>query len=744
MIKSGAKSESRELGEMTEIKMARKPEYNSMDRRSFIKGCAAGASMALIAGSCGGGQTEQATAALAKRPERMNVLLVTIDTLRGDYLGCYGNTEVETPEIDRIAAEGVRFDFCAAHNTITLPSHINILTGTDPRTHGVHDNTGFRLEPESVMISEVLKDRGYSTGAFVAAFVLDSRYKIDQGFDYYDDYYGINRPGNPMISERPADEVVDPALKWISEQRKQPWFSWVHVYDPHAPHQVSPPFDRKFANNIYAGEVSFVDFSLKRIFDFLRSSGQIDNTAIVITGDHGESRGDHGEKTHGIFAYNSTLWVPLVMRIPWSIAAGSVVERRVRHIDIVPTILDAVGTELPESLEGESLIPLVGNTDPPPAPDCYFECLSASFNRGWAPLYGVLHDKWKYIDLPIPELYDMEEDFGEENNVIASRAGTAAQLRQILGKMREGEPDPTDTRVQEDFEARQRLRALGYMTTSVELNKKTHGPDDDPKRLIGVSNRIDDGVAAATAGKWDEAEGILKGLIGQYPDLVIAYQHLAWVYNDSGRPQLSVELLDDAVRRGLGGKEILTGLAMSLQESNQLDRAIEILEALRTSHPDDLDILHYLAMGYARLKDIAKSEELFKKVLELDPSFIEARGNYGWMLLDIPGREQDAMEQFNIALSQFPFHGASLHGKGLIYERRERWGDAISAYREAIRCDRKRYEARLQLAIALTRTGQYPEAIQQLERFLSDVPPGMLTDERAGAQRLLTSLRNRR
>ena len=743
MVESGAKRESGRQAIRTEGKMAKDPEYNSLDRRSFIKGCAAGASMALLAGGCGGEQAGPAPAALAEKPDKINVLLISIDTLRGDYLGCYGNTEVETPEIDRIAAEGARFDFCAAHNTITLPSHINILTGTDPRTHGVHDNTGYRLEPESVMISEMLKERGYTTAAFVAAFVLDSRYKIDQGFDFYDDYYGINRPGNPLISERPADEVVDPALKWISEQKGKPWFSWVHVYDPHAPHQVAPPFDRKFAGNIYAGEVSFVDFSLKRIFDFLRSSGQIDRTAIVITGDHGESLGDHGEKTHGIFAYNSTLWVPLVMRIPWAIAAGSVVERRVRHIDIVPTILEAVGAEQPEDLEGESLVHLVGNPDPPPAPDCYFECLSASFNRGWAPLYGVLHGKWKYIDLPIPELYDMEEDFAELNNVIDSRAGTAAELRQVLNKMREGEPDPTDMRVQEDFETRQRLRALGYMTTSVELDKKTHGPEDDPKRLIGVSNRIDEGVAAATDGRWDEAEGILTGLIGEHPDLVIAYQHLAWVYNDSGRPQLAVELLDGAVKKGLGGKEILTGLAMSLQESGEFDRAIEMLEALETSHPDDLDILHYLAMGYARREEYAKSEELFKQVLELDPSFIEARGNFGWMLIDAD-RELDAMEQFNIALTQFPYHGASLHGKGLIYERRKRWGDAIAAYREAIRCDRKRHEARLQLAIALTRVGQFPEAIQQLEIFLRDVPPGTLPEERAGAERLLARLQSNR
>ncbi len=710
--------------------------------RTVTAAVAVSAALALIltAGGCSRGEETKPTAALAAKPDKINILLLTIDTLRTDHLGCYGNEIVETPEIDRIAAEGARFDFCVAHNTVTLPSHINILTGEDPRTHGVHDNTGFRLKPETVTIAEILHDAGYGTGAFVAAFVLDSRYGIDQGFDLYDDYYGINRPGNPLISERPANEVVDPALQWIKGQGDKPWFAWIHVYDPHAPHQVAEPFARKFKDNLYAGEVSFVDLNFGKVFDYLRNSGKIDNTLIIITADHGEGLGDHGEDTHGIFAYNPTLWIPLIIRAPWSIPSGTVVERRVRHIDILPTILDTLAIEVPENKGGESLLAVAKTRAPGNAPDSYFEALSASFNRGWAPLRGVLHDNWKYIDLPLPELYDMAADFQEKSNLIESRAGTAASLRRILSQLREGEDDAFESRITESEETRQRLRNLGYLTGTNVIDKKTHGPHDDPKNLIGLSNRLDKGVSLATAGKWDEAEEVLTALINEQPDMAIAYKHLAWVYTDSGRPQQAVELMDAAAKRGIGGNETLTGLAMALQEAGESRRSVEILEVIRQDNPDDIEILHYLAMGFGNLGEVAKSEDLFIQVLERDPSFLEARGNLGWLLLD-GGREQEAMEQFNIALRQFPYHANSLHGKGLIYERFKRWDDAVAAYREALKADRKRYPAMLQLAIVLTRRGDFTEAIPLLEQFLKEAPAGKYPEERAGAQRLLSRLK---
>jgi arylsulfatase A-like enzyme/predicted Zn-dependent protease len=699
-------------------------------------------SLPLLMSACGGGGNAGPAAALAEKPAQINVLLMTIDTLRADHLGCYGNTVVATPEIDRIAAEGARFDFCVAHNTVTLPSHVNIITGEDARTHGVHDNTGFRLKKETVTIAEILKGAGYTTAAFVGAFVLDSRYGIDQGFDLYDDYYGINRPGNPLISERPADEVVKPALQWIKEAGDKPWFAWVHVYDPHAPHQIHAALGDKFKDHLYEGEISYVDLQFKKVFDYLRSSGKIDSTLIIITADHGEGLGDHGEDTHGIFCYNPTLWIPLIIRAPWEIHAGTEIKRRVRHIDILPTILDTLGIAKPEEKHGESLLAVIGNGGSEAPPDSYFEALSASFNRGWAPLRGVLHENWKFIDLPLPELYDMEKDFHETDNLIGSRAGTAAQLRRALAQLREGEDNPYETRITESEETRLRLRNLGYLTGENVIDKKEHGPEDDPKNLIGLSNRLDKGVSYATAGKWDEAEKVLTDLIAEYPDMAIAYKHLAWVYTDSGRPQKAVELLDTAAKRGIGGNETLTGLAMALQEAGRPDRSIEILEAVRKDMPDDIEILHYLAMGYGKLGHYKKAEEYFNEVLEQDPSFIEARGNLGWLLLE-QGRDQEALEQFNIALRQFPYHANSLHGKGLIYERNQRWDDAIAAYSAAIAADRKRFTAKLQLAIVLTRIGRFDEAIPLLEEFLQEAPEGTYAKERQGAQTLLTRLRRR-
>jgi len=485
---------------------------------------------------------------LGPAPERINILLITIDTLRSDYLGCYGQEAVNTPEIDRLAAEGALFSFCVAHNPLTLPSHANILTGSDARTHGIHDNSGFRLQPEAITLAEALREAGYETAAFVGAFVLDNRFGLDQGFDLYDDYYGINREGNPLITERPAEEVVQPALRWIAERSGGPWFAWVHVFDPHAPHVVPPPFDETYRDNLYAGEVSYVDYAFAELFDHLRETGQLDSTVVVITSDHGEGLGDHSEQTHGIFAYNSTLQVPLIIRAQWLIPAGALIDRRVHHIDLMPTILESVGLPVPDSSEGESLLELFSASAPSPPPDCYFEALSASLNRGWAPLRGLFSGQWKYIDLPIPELYDMNSDPHETTNLVESRGSTARQLKNILAGMTAGEQDALSARRSEDEETRRRLQALGYLSGTSQPTDEEYGPGDDPKALIGLSNRLDQATEAAANGDLMTARTILESLTTEYPDMAVAYSQLASVLQDAGRPREAVEILERAAQ----------------------------------------------------------------------------------------------------------------------------------------------------------------------------------------------------
>jgi arylsulfatase A-like enzyme len=351
-----------------------------------------------------------------------NVLLITIDTLRADALGAYGGAAA-TPALDRLAADGVRFDFAHAHAVITLPSHASILTGLYPYQHGIRENSGYRVAPNARTLATILKGAGYSTGAFVGAFPLHSRYGLNAGFDVYDDRFGETRaPTEFVMPERPASAVVTPAREWMSARAKEPgerWFAWVHVFDPHAPYRPPAPFDGQYAARPYDGEVAATDAALAPLLDDVRASDR--PTIVVVTGDHGEALGDHGEQSHGLFAYEATLRVPLIVAElgGGAATAGEVSSVPARHIDILPTILEAVGQQVPANLPGRTLLPAAERRDGASLPrTSYFEAMAGMLNRGTAPLTGVLGGRHKYIDLPIPERYDLASDPAEQTNLI--------------------------------------------------------------------------------------------------------------------------------------------------------------------------------------------------------------------------------------------------------------------------------------------------------------------------------------
>jgi len=356
-----------------------------------------------------------------------NVLLVTIDTLRADALGSYGG-RATTPNLDALARHGARFDFAHSHAVVTLVSHASILTGLYPYQHGIRDNIGYRLAPTVPTAATLLKARGFTTGAFVGGFPLDRRFGLSNGFDVYDDHLSAPADEDTGERERRADAVVSSALDWISS-RQGKWFAWVHVYDPHAPYQPPGEWAAKFASDPYLGEVSWTDSALGSLFDRIDASQQRP-TLVVVTGDHGESLGEHGELTHSIFAYEATLHVPLIVsELPGngtrSKSRGEAISTPVRHVDIVPTILDAVGAPPDATLPGTSLRPIIADGRGQERPS-YFEAMSAAVARGWAPLRGVLLGREKYIDLPIVELYDLASDPQEKTNLAPTPSRRAA------------------------------------------------------------------------------------------------------------------------------------------------------------------------------------------------------------------------------------------------------------------------------------------------------------------------------
>jgi arylsulfatase A-like enzyme len=344
---------------------------------------------------------------LSVPPQRpTHVLLITVDTLRADAIGAYGDKGGATPHLDRLAAAGVRFDRAHAHNVVTLPSHANILSGRYPIDHGVRDNAGFRFPASLDTAATILKSRGYRTGAFISAFPLDSRFGLARGFDVYDDGFVDATPRPAFLEqERKGSETVGRAVKWRQAQGSEPTFSWVHVYEPHFPYRPPEPFAARFRSDPYEGEVAAVDAELAPLIDPILDAGPDARTLVIVTADHGESLGEHGEATHGIFAYEATLRVPLIVYAP-QLLGPRVVSSLARHVDVLPTILDAVGVDIPTDLRGQSLLPVARGEPDKIEVDSYFEALSASLNRGWAPLTGIMRGTLKYIDLPVPELYD--------------------------------------------------------------------------------------------------------------------------------------------------------------------------------------------------------------------------------------------------------------------------------------------------------------------------------------------------
>ena len=420
-----------------------------------------------------------------------NVLLVTIDTLRVDRVGAYGHAAGLTPTLDRLAAEGLRFDSVRAPAPLTLPSHASLMTGRIPPHHGVRDNGTYRLDAAQPTLAAAIKTAGYQTGAFVGAFVLDARFGLARGFDLYDDQYG-QRPalGRLAVVERSAEQVTTRAATWI-RSAPGPWFAWVHLYDPHEPYAPPEPFASTYASMPYDGEVAYADAALGRMLDDLQGAGRLDRTLVVVAADHGEGLGDHGERTHGLFAYDSTLRVPLIVWCRSRIQPRVLVEPA-GLVDVAPTILDLVGIAFPAA-DGQSLRARVTRAEPSNAASpTYFEALNANLTRNWAPLTGVAAGGLKLIDLPVPELYDLRADPGETQNLYAGRQEDARRLEQMLDAVSSSAATTKGDAV--DSETAARLRSLGYVASQPALRRRKFTAEDDPKNLVALDVALDEAI----------------------------------------------------------------------------------------------------------------------------------------------------------------------------------------------------------------------------------------------------------
>ncbi|MEX2271136.1 MAG: sulfatase-like hydrolase/transferase [Vicinamibacterales bacterium] len=683
------------------------------------------AAAALAAGWWALGRSRDFT--LEVDPDR-NVLIVTIDTLRADALGSYGGGAV-TPNLDRLAARGARFDFAHAHAVVTLPSHASILSGRYPYEHGIRDNTGYRFDPAMPTIASLLKAQGFATGAFIGGFPLDRRFGVGAGFDHYDDTLDAASGIEAGERERRADRVIAPAREWIGEQPGK-WLSWVHLYDPHATYEAPEEWNARFPNDPYLAEVSWTDFALGALLKQLEQGSR--PTLVIVTADHGESLGDHGEITHGLFAYEPVLRVPLIVaeiRPGGGVRGeGAVITSPARHVDLLPTVVEAVGAPAAPSVSGTSLLPVIaarGGDDRP----SYFEAMTAAVARGWAPLRGVISGREKYIDLPIPELYDLAADPAEASNLAARSTDRA---RVLFNTLRTFNVAPPARAQAESPETLERLRSLGYIGGGSAAVRERYTEDDDPKRLVVIEQMLAQAGNAQREGRQDEAIALYRQVIARRADTEDAYRKLALVYWRQGRARDAIEILEAALKAGVTQSEVRIKLGQYLAEAGQPQRAIELLEASAGSDPDAL-----IGLGNAYMLANREPQAIstFERLLAIDPRNALAHENIG--AAHLRRRNYAAAEQsLRAALAIDPNLAGAHTALGVALAETGRQEAAIESWKRAVAIEPRELNALYNLTVYLAQMGRRDEARPFGERFI-ELAPRMLQADVERVRRLI-------
>ena len=677
-----------------------------------------------------------------------NFLLVTIDTLRVDRVGAFGGKAGLTPNLDRLANEGIRLTRAYAPAPLTLPSHTSILTAVSPPVHGVRTNGLFRLGPNLPTLATVLKASGYRTGAFVGAFVLDARFGLNRGFDVYDDRYGEKHPGDPGEgAERRGEDVIKPALAWIiggeaapgiqhqppGTSHQAPFFAWIHLYDPHEPYRAPEPFASQ--HEPYDAEVAYADAMVGRLVEQLKAAGQLDHTLMMIAADHGESLGEHGERTHGVFVYDATL------RVPWIIWGGARVpsgssDALVRLIDLAPTALDLLGVASPDGFEGRSLLGVAARPEVPST--AYLEAMDANLTRNWAPLTGIVRDGYKFIELPNPELYDLRSDPRETTNLFARRGDQARTLGALLRGMTTGfaAGGSTAQKTTLSADARKRLQALGYVASSAEPGQRVYTDADDPKTLNAAANDLDRALGAFHAGSHAEAMGTVGDIIRRHPAFATAYGILASMQRDTGDLSGAIATLEDVVRRGIANQSVMLVLANYWQETGALERSAEVLQAVIASHPDYAEAYNSLGVVASRQRQHERARAAFAKVLELDPTSATAYENLG--VDEIAAGDLDmAVGDLKHALELDPGLPGAHNALAAAYLRQRRSAEAIEQWKTAVQLDPHLYDALYNLGTVLYDSGRRDDARPYLQRFVTEAPPARYQQDIARIRKML-------
>jgi len=647
------------------------------------------------------------------RPRDPNapVVLISIDTLRSDHVPAYGYRGVETPHLDRFRRDAILFGHAYSPCPMTLPSHLTMLTGLQPPEHGVRSNIGFAFRSaDHASLPTLLKKQGYATGAAISAYVLRGETGLAAAFDSYEDSIDA-RPGAAFAEfQRPGQTTEALAREWVQARRDAPFFFFLHLYEPHVPYVPPEPFRSRYPL-AYDGEIAAADAIVGEFLDFLRAAGIYDRALVVVTSDHGEGLGDHGEEQHSVLLYREVLQVPLLLKLPRSQRGGETIDAPAQLADLLPTVTEALGLEAPPAAKGVSLLRL------PPSRSLYAETLYPRIQLGWSDLRSLVDERYHFIDGPRPELYDLAQDPHETRDRASVDASVASRMRSELARVPAGPTTPGDV----DREAAERLATLGYVGTPRERS----GPLPNPRDNVHLLGRIRDGLRLADQKRFPEAVATLRGIVTESPDMVEVWTKLGDVYRRMGRLDDAARAYAEAVRRcPVPSADMVLSLAQAELARGRLDEAEAAARSALGGAPARAhDLLARVALARGRF-DEAGAQARAARETNPQPSadlllaeIAIRRGDYAGArrLLDEAARHAAALKIDHVYGLDF------LRGDALA--RLARPADAEAAYRREIEAFPDHLQAYANLAVVYFVQGKRA-AVQSILDEMAAANPG--------------------
>jgi arylsulfatase A-like enzyme/Flp pilus assembly protein TadD len=624
----------------------------------------------------------------AAATDQPNVILITLDTVRADRMGFLGSKLGLTPQLDALARQGVVFERAYSQAPITPVSHATILTGTFPQYHGIR-NFGDRLPPSVPFLPDILHAQGYHTGAFVGSIILDPKNGFasgfERGFDIYNAGFHRQKTGERREAsmQRRGEVSLGYVLEWLGQQQGKPFFLWFHLWDAHDPYNPPEPFRSRFPGAPYNGSIAYVDAIVGKLLEYLRDQGLYVNTLIAVAADHGESLGEHGELTHSIFLYDSTIHVPLLLKLPGHRFPGQRVHAAASLVDLAPTLLEVLGQKPPPAMQGQSLLPLIGNPRPENRPS-FATGDHSERSFGWSALASLRVGGQLFVRAPLPELYDLDSDPGAKTNLYRVKriaaVRLASQLNNFVKSIGTGAPQALQDGLNE--KSREQLSALGYVASG-----KTGPPSSiDPKDRIDVANDMHDASLAIEEGKEATVIPLLLRVVAKDPQIQAAQYYLGIAYSRNGNFAKAIPPLRKAVELRPDALMAQYELAICLYETGDLKTAASHFEILVENRPDWSDARYSLASIYARTGRPQEAAKNLLQVLEGEPDHYRANLLLGRMLF-LNGTLPEALPYLEKAAA---VQTDSAEAHSFLADEYENLGRAPDAAREHAEAERLR------------------------------------------------------